>query len=380
MRMALTSWNVNGLRRHKEDILNFLDDNFKIDYIVLNFQETHSFIPININGYQMEFISSPQGPKARQGLATYVKNGYYYETVDIESPKFDIIAIKLFVPYELVVANIYIPPNKNVERADLKNIMDQLSDCFCLIGDFNAHSSIWSSTNSNRTGRILEDIIINSDNLVIMNNGTPTHLSTHNTFTSPDICICTSNLCEKFYWTVSEDFYSCDHAPMSLIPSNTQNNTNLFTPITKYRFDEANWMKFNDKLDLLTDFVIPGDPKLNMESFAKGFIEAAKDEIPVKKHPKKPMRYWWNIEINEAIRERKRICKKARKKKTTEIIVEFKKARAKVKFLIKRSIKKKNSEAVEQINFKKSSKSAWNLTNRLCGRQSFHSVNTVLQS
>ena len=377
--MAIVSWNINGLKRHKADLLSFIDENLSLNYIVLNIQETHRFDPFCLNGYNHEFLSSPPGVKASRGLTTYIKKGYHYEPMAINSPNIDVIAIKIFHPYEMVIANVYIPPNKKVDSTDFTNLFSQLSNTFCIMGDINAHNSSWSISKPNKTGKILQDLIIQTDNLIIMNDGSPTHLSTHNTFTSPDICICTKNLSSKFYWTVSEDFYSCDHAPQSMIYSNNRAHViNNFVPITRFSFDRADWSRYNLELDFHTDFSnCVSTPAENMELFVKEMVCAAKNAIPIKKQILRFPKFWWTKEIGDAIRERKRLCKKARKCKTEMLIIDFKRARAKVKFLIKCSIERKNRETAELIQFKKSSKIAWDYTNRLRGKRVSNSIKTV---
>ena len=375
--MAVASWNINGLRTHQKDLETFIDDISENDYIVICIQEAHSTTKIDIKGYESVFLSSPIGVKASRGLHTYIKEGYKFEPYNVDCPNIDTLGIRIYNPINMIIINTYIAPHQIVEKKDVEKLITHSQEPIIIIGDLNAHNYAWSSAKPNKIGKIIQEILTQNDNMVIMNDGSTTHLSTHLTFTSPDLCICSLNLSDKFQWSASEDFYSCDHAPQILKYTNTQvYNKSNYNPVTKYAFDRANWDHFNTTLDINTNFT-DSNPVKKMEKFAVEMIKAADLSIPIKKAPKRPPRFWWNKEINDAIRERKRICKKAKKSKNQDQIIEFKKSRAKVKFLIKKSIGEKNKEATEAIQFKKSSKIAWNYTNRLRGNKSPQQIKTI---
>ena len=74
----------------------------------------------------------------------------------------------------ITVCTIYLPPNDTLQQQDLNNLIMQLPSPFLILGDFNAHSPLWGSPDTNTRGQIIEDFIA-SNCLCILNNGENTY-------------------------------------------------------------------------------------------------------------------------------------------------------------------------------------------------------------
>lgn len=68
---------------------------------------------------------------------------------------------------------------------------------FIMLGDFNAHCTMWGSEKTNCRGKITEKLIEN-DNIVMLNDTSPTHINLANgTFSCNNLIMCTSTLAQR---------------------------------------------------------------------------------------------------------------------------------------------------------------------------------------
>ena len=81
-----------------------------------------------------------------------------------------------------------------------------------ILGDINAHNTIWGSEYVNSRGREVEQFV-NNHNIVIMNNGAPTRI-VGNPETAIDLTICTASMEALFHWKVAESPGDSDHCPI----------------------------------------------------------------------------------------------------------------------------------------------------------------------
>ena len=57
----------------------------------------------------------------------------------------------------------------------VNNLMSQLLPPILLLGDFNAHSSLWGCSKTNVRGKLVEDLLL-KHNLSLLNDGSYTYL------------------------------------------------------------------------------------------------------------------------------------------------------------------------------------------------------------
>ena len=110
----------------------------------------------------------------------------------------------------------HISPEPNYVSSYIEFIINQLPKPFIIVGDFNAHNTIWGSNNIDQRGKILEQIIIN-ENIIFLNNSSPTHLNIANgTFSNIDISLSTPSMVQILELEVFNETYSSDHFPIKL--------------------------------------------------------------------------------------------------------------------------------------------------------------------
>ena len=147
------------------------------------------------------------------------------------------------------IANIYIPPRnssnntQNSEDNDISNCLKFITaqSNIILAGDINAHSNSWFSHSKDHRGIIIEDLLQNS-NQIILNSNTPTRIPTakNQQPSSPDITRISSNLYHQTTWKTIYALNS-DHLPI-LITINTKSKYKLQQNRKSYtNYNKADW-------------------------------------------------------------------------------------------------------------------------------------------
>jgi len=124
------------------------------------------------------------------------------------------------------------------------------------VGDFNAWSPLWGSSSHNSRGFQIEEVI-NKSTLTLLNDGSATHHSTHNSFTAIDLTLASASLFPFCKWSVKDSLYGSDHYPLKTKIQFRINPINT-PPSPKFKIDKANWdlyrAKFPCNLRLKTVF------------------------------------------------------------------------------------------------------------------------------
>jgi hypothetical protein len=144
--------------------------------------------------------------------------------------------------------SVYIPPRSGFDASYFNSIIPLLPSSFLILGDFNAHSTSFGCSISDRAGNGILDFI-DRNNLGIVNDGSPTRLTPPNQNKSAiDLSICTNDIISNINWCVMSDPWSSDHYPILL--------SMIFEPVkyTKpsrklYNTKKANWDLYRKLLE-----------------------------------------------------------------------------------------------------------------------------------
>jgi hypothetical protein len=98
---------------------------------------------------------------------------------------------------EIILINVYCPPLENIEN--YQKIFEIQSKTL-IVGDFNAHNTLWGCISTNQRGIKIEKFI-NQYNLTLMNTGTPTHFQINTTPSAIDLTISSADIPQKFIGT-----------------------------------------------------------------------------------------------------------------------------------------------------------------------------------
>lgn len=338
--LKFMQWNCNGFFNKKNEIDMLINTHLPK---VICIQESHLSLDVefekykNFVPYRKDFIN-PE--KACGGVLILCHESVYSEHLPIVS-NLQVVAAKIKINSTanfLTVCNIYLPDNK-FQKSDIQDILDQLNHPYILCGDFNAHNQLWGSSLDSHSGKVISDVYMDNENLILLNNNSPTHFCMRNgTWSNIDLSFISASLYAKSNWTVYEDLCSSDHFPIFTEIEDIGDNKD-FEEILRWNFKKADWCKFNNALnfpDIEEPRTLEDINKLN-DKITNAILDASKASIPQTKivktfHPVP----WWTEAIHDTLRARNRAFRHYKKSNNIKDLILFRKRRAEARLLIKK--------------------------------------------
>ena len=98
----------------------------------------------------------------------------------------------------------------------------------------------------------MEDIIEESD-LVVLNNGQPTHFNINNgQLSAIDLTLSSSSLASKCNWYALDEPHDSDHFPIFTIISDSSCISNPLQENIKWNYSKANWLNYQKQIKMKT--------------------------------------------------------------------------------------------------------------------------------
>ncbi|XP_044766937.1 uncharacterized protein LOC123322920 [Coccinella septempunctata] len=208
------------------------------------------------------------------------------------------------------------------------------------------------------------ETLITDLNLNIMNNGQETRFDAHTGESSAiDLSLCYPALSVTFDWEVLPFLYGSDHFPIVITNNETETNT---TPVMKGRLKSANWSKFTSHIEEKTDELFGNTLDSEnidelVDKFTNIILESANLHVQKKQmvsgHHPVP---WWTPECDKVIKESKSAFNKFKRSKTEENCIEYKRLRARARFIMKKSRRESWTEFASNINSSTPISAVWN--------------------
>ena len=214
--------------------------------------------------------SGRTGTKTKQGLLFLVHKTINFSPVDL---KID--------DENLRIVNVYIPPASSCSTTGYNPSITHLltNQDSLIVGDFNTHDPLWSSSLQDTRGSHLSNEISNST-YGVLNTENPTRLPGNSQQpSSPDISLASASILPYANWQVHKTFGS-DHLPITISltsdikPQPSENKTYV-------NFRKADWQQF--EYDTEQDFSAlppPTDVYKAEKIFRRIVNGAAKKNIP----------------------------------------------------------------------------------------------------
>lgn len=365
----IIQWNCNGLATHLDEI-NIMINRF--DCLALCIQETRfrQNSETNLKNFTCYYKNNYTGTIAHGGVCIYLNNMFKGEIVNINS-QLQVIAVKIKFPMQFIICSIYISGSETFSENNLANILSQFDCPFLLLGDFNAHNSIWGSTKTDSRGKMLERALDTNELNLLNNINHPTHFSlAYRTFSNIDLSIVSPTIQHYFEWSVSDDLCNSDHYPILI--SLLGHNINI-EQRPQWNIKKANWDKFqcvfnrprhdfrtiNEEENFITDTIL---------SSACTAIPISKSSRCKRKVP------WWNQNIKMLIEMRRESLKEFKNNPNTENFVLFLKTRSKVRKEIRNSKKASWHEFCETINLRTPTQLVYRKIKSLNGTSNSHRI------
>ena len=245
----ILQWNCRGLKPRAENLKVLCN---RTNAKVVCLQETKLGVNDLFNpGLNFEFFRSPppSSDRAKGGAAIMVRKNVQHSVVNINS-SLQAVAVRVLFDKYITICSLYLPPDLELNLIELQNLVTQLPSPFLILGDFNAHNTMWGGTTLDVKGEIIEDLV-NSNPISILNDGSFTyHNIYNNSYSAIDLSICSSSIYLDFEWSVDEFLNGSDHYPIYL--KTVKNITSSSTP--KWKLEQADWTKYSQYIVLNRKF------------------------------------------------------------------------------------------------------------------------------
>ena len=355
--------NICGLNKKKTELEKVLNDR-KVHIALL--QETlHNNADLHITGYTSYACKCTNC----RGIVTYIRNDLTAEVQhQTSNTKTDIQKCTVWRDNKKYkIYNVYSPP---LEECRIDDLQDNIYQNTIVAGDFNGHSPLWGYTDTNNTGKYLEELCATTNLSIVQDeNSTPTLLHrAHNTLSRPDLTIISTDLDTASHIEVLPDI-SSDHKPiLTTIKCNNRARHRQRRP--RWNFKKADWSGYKETTEqelgkLLSD---PEDSINILESkFTSIILSSARRHIP-RGTPKKYSPFW-NPDIEKAVSTRRQARETFEASPSIDNKIRYSRATATVKRTIAKSKKEKWTDTCSRLDLRKDGRKAWNLLNNLSGKQ-----------
>ena len=363
MILKILQWNLNGFHNNYNE-LRLLHHNNTPHIVAL--QETHlkeqpnrNLIPKNSSFY------ANYSTTAKHGVAFIISNTIPFKIIEINT-HLNVLAIEISCTIPFILINVYLPPLTQLSYNDLINILPESNKPIMVVGDFNAWSPLWGSSSYNKKGKIISQFI-NDNNFIVLNKDSPTHFSTHRTFTYIDIAFCSPELFTYTSWNIHKDLHGSDHYPIDI--TLFSNNAKISKKRTTFIIDKADWNKFQS---LCTKYIDIDETNNNTSClaarFQKGIIRSANEAMPKSSgnYVRKPI-CWWNEKLNILNNDKKEKWRNFKRDKTLNNLMSYKRANALFKRESKISKRLSFIEYTKDINPNTPVKVLWDKVRALKG-------------
>ena len=356
--MSIIQWNLRGFSSNREKVqVLFRDHN--ISAICLQETKLGDQLPMVGLNYNFHRSFPYVGERAQGGTGIITHKSINYRVVQLNSI-LQACAVQIFTNKWVTLCSLYLEPllenrlqdpfghPRHLELLDLQNLIDQLPQPFILMGDFNAHHTLWGETYCDRWGLIVEELIDNND-IILMNDGSPTRYdSFHNRNSAIDLTLCSSSLRLDYHWAVDEDLYGSDHWPIHI-----RYMRNLPTPcLPKWKYESADWKSYSKATIINRKTAEFPSPFLAYEYLVGILLCGAMKCIPkTLGKPRRPVVPWWN---NDCALSRKttRSCNKRYRRYpclVNQLI--YRRALAKQKTIFKQARRESFIEFISELKY-----------------------------
>jgi len=360
-------WNARSLNNKFE----FKQHVSVYNYDVICIQETwlKENKSYNLSGYDMVRYDRPL--REHGGVATFVRSGLKYAQIKINSD-LECVVLKLETSSgHINVVNVYIPPDKtfNTDQNQLKEIFS-FSNCI-IMGDFNAKNPLWGSSNTDKLGDTIENLI-DENQLCVLNTGLPTYQCYQGGMTHLDITVVSNNLACKCNWSTLNNSMSSDHIPIVTVLNDVlPDNTSLYP---KWKLNKSDWDSFygENRVSFSTFDLTENDVNLLNSKIVKNINSAASVSIPkTKSNPgkrKKALPYW-NDRIKESIKLRNIARNKMNKTKDIDDCIEYRRRKGVAQKIIKDESRTYWQNFCGTLNNQTKMSTVWSMAKKMNGIQ-----------
>lgn len=329
LNITLLQWNIQGYINHKY-ALELLVSRHKPNIIAL--QETHiigkNLHMLHLPGYKI-YHHNKDYEYAKSGIALLIQNNINVTQHTTSTGDLLFQSVIISCGSDLQITNIYKEHDSNLTTSIVNNIYLSNNAHHLLLGDLNSQNVLWGSASNSPNGNIWETFA-DDKGFVILNDGSPTLLSTRHTLTSVDVSMASVDFAPGLVWTCLPMPEVGDHFPIKI--------TNKIEVVKKqfssrFKDKKADWSRFEKKsLEVMQSF--EKSPNINKEAaqIKRILRKTANETIPQSRRPPiKNNPVWFNSEIAKLLQIKQQAWKLFKRHRSQSNGIEYRRACAKFK-------------------------------------------------
>jgi len=386
MALIILQWNARGLRGNKDQLKNYIlrthtpPDVICVEETFLKYQIQSP----KLDGYNI--IRKDCSSNERGGLAIYIKVGLNFNVLDVaEIPNIEIQGVEInTLNGHLKIFNSYITPSYKFKKEDIQGIFPHKRSI--VVGDFNAHNKLWGCSETNNRGIIIEEILT-ENNLIVLNTGQSTHITSNqsNTHSVIDLSISSQDVALNARHYVTNSNMGSDHyATMTIVNEEVILEDNLSMHLWKLK--KADWKKYKEisKFSLTKDVLVDKNYDDTFKNLVDCITALANQSIPrqnLKNRKNKNKKFrplpYWSDKCSEAIYKRNQYRNKMTKTRELSDYLEYKKQEAIVKQTLKTEAKTCWQTYCSELTNQTKLGSVWNWARKMNGIANYSSIPTL---
>ena len=242
---SILQWNCRGLRTSIADLQVVLCHHRPL---VVCLQET-KLLPESscaIKGYSVFRKDLNSDTVAHGGVLLAVHNSVPARYVPLRTGLQAVASSVQLGQNRFTVCTVYLPPGVALPVVEMRELVAELPEPVLLLGDFNAHHTLWGCRCTDSRGRLLE-AFVRDEGLCLLNTGRRTHVTLPSGQTSAlDLSVSSPQLVPLLSWEVDEDPMGSDHFPIWM---QFQSSAVLGQRPPRWNLMKADWNRFQEQLD-----------------------------------------------------------------------------------------------------------------------------------
>lgn len=383
MTADIIQFNCDGISSNSTYIRQLLCE-FEPKIVLLQELKLPRKSKINFKGYSLIHKSINPNEPNFPSVGILIKDGIHFEKIDI-AEDWTVIGINVVIGVPMSIYSYYDNPRLNkLSTKQLEKIISYGKFDGMLLGDFNAHSTLWDkefvnntnqNVNINRENSIIK--FLNNSDYVLLNDGSLTRISPifNHRSSAIDLSIVNKNLEFNFEWSVSKERFGSDHLPIFLV-SNKSNETIHKRVI--WDLNTTNWNLFHQHCVISQEDLDESIEPVNWldQEFTRKITMGLEASTKSFKFPnnKKRSPPWYDDEVNKLRIEKNRSLYKYLKTKSKEDLVYQKKTNALYKNLIKKKKEESWERFVEEMDEELELKDLWKRVKKVKGVEMFKKI------
>lgn len=291
----------------------------------------------------------------------------------IPNSQIEILVVELFNVTGLTnIVSIYCPPTISTNKQDWDYIFSLFHSKCLIIGDMNAHHSLWSYKDDRRGDLIYTAMFEN--NYICLNDGSSTRVRMANSYlqkSSPDISFATTDIADQFVWRTINETLGSDHLIIKISCGLARSG------ICKKRrnFKVVDWDEYGNLAS--KEFSKLKINSTNVQELYDTFLVAIQSVadliIPWIKTSNDPSskfrpKHYWNSDISKTVAQRRLALSRVRRNPTPDNMKLLKQQISQADDLIKKARSKAWAEFCSSVDHETSAPDLWRRMRWVKGR------------